>query len=129
MYGDHVGAAVCISERERHHHFAAHRGIGRLELHHFDHLVIWYELDEVAVVRVGVRGRLAGSGRLVVCERYSEQTTFASVERMHVASHAIRHHPCRDRTRIEKRAIDVWAGGVHMATGTGRSGSHKLNSV
>src|SRR5574341_408110 len=117
MYGEHIRAAPRISERERDHHLAAHRGIGRLELHHFDHLLIWYELYEVAVVRVDVRGHLAGPGGLVVCERDSEQTTFASIEHMHVASHANRHHPCRDRSRVEKRAIDVCARRVHVATG------------
>lgn len=66
MYGAHIRAATRISERERDHHLAAHRGIGRLELHHFDHLLIRHELDEVAVVRVGVRGCLAGPGWLVV---------------------------------------------------------------
>lgn len=44
---NYVLIAARISERERDHHLAAHRGIGRFELHHFDHLLILYELDEV----------------------------------------------------------------------------------
>ena len=88
MYGEHIRAAARITERERDHHLAAQRGISRLELHHFDYLLIGYELDEVAVVRVRMRSRLAGPGRRVLGERDSEQTTFASVEHMHVASHA-----------------------------------------
>jgi hypothetical protein len=35
---------------------------------------------------------------------------------MHVAGHAGRHHPRRDRARIEKRAIDDRAERVHVAT-------------
>jgi hypothetical protein len=125
--GEHIRAAARISERERDHHLAAHRGIGRLELHHFDHPLIGYELDEVAVVGVGVRGRLAGPGRLVVRERDFEQTTFASVEHMHVARHANRHHPCRDRSRVEKRAVDICARRVHATPGARRGRSQTLN--
>ncbi len=82
MYDEHIRATARIREGERDHHLAAHRGIGRLGLHHFDHLLIWYELDEVAVARIGVCGRLAGPGRLGVCERDSEQTTRACVEKL-----------------------------------------------
>ena len=85
------------------------------------------ELDEMAVVRVGVRGRFAGPRRLVVGERDTEQSTFTSVKHMHVAGHTSRHHPRRDRLRIEKRAIDVWARCIHVTTDMGRAGSHKLN--
>jgi len=121
--GEHIGAAARISERERDHHLATHRGIGRLELHHFDHPLIWYKFYEVAVERVGVRGRLASPGRLVVRERNSEQTTFASIEHVHVARHATRHHPRSDRVRVEKRAIDICARRVHMAAGARRGGT------
>jgi len=64
--------------------------------------------------RVGVRGRLASPGRCVVAERDPERATFAGVERTHVAGNAVRHHPRRDSARIEKRAIDVRAGSVHV---------------
>src|SRR5437867_663100 len=114
MCGKHIRAASRISQCELDHHFAAHRGISRLELHHFDHLLIWYELDETAAVRVGMRGSLAGSGWFVVCERDSEQTTLASIVLMYVAGHPNRHHPRRDRSRVEKRAIDVCARRVHV---------------
>jgi hypothetical protein len=79
--GEHICSAARIRKRERDHHLAAHCGIGRLEFHHFDHLRIGYELDELAMVRIGARGRLASPGRLVVRERDSEQPTFASMAR------------------------------------------------
>jgi len=78
------------------------------------------ELHEAAVVCVGVRGRLAGPGRRVVRERDPERATFAGVERMHVAGHAGRHLPRRDRALIEKRAINDRAGRVHAAIDAGR---------
>jgi hypothetical protein len=124
--GERIRAAAPIGERESDHHLATHRDIGRLEPHHFDHLLIWHEFYEAAVVRVGVGGRLASPGRPVVCERDSEQTTFASVEHMHVASHAYRHHPCSDRSRVEKRAINACARRVHVAAGVRRYARHKL---
>lgn len=36
VYGEHIRAPARISERECNHHLAAHRGIGRLELHYFE---------------------------------------------------------------------------------------------
>jgi hypothetical protein len=36
------------------------RGIRRFELDHFDNQLVLHELHEAAVVRVGVRARLAG---------------------------------------------------------------------
>jgi hypothetical protein len=45
---------------------------------------------------------------------------------MHVAGHAGRHHPRRDRARIEKRAIDDRAGRVHAATDAGRAHARTL---
>jgi hypothetical protein len=102
---------------------SAQRGIDRLELDHFHNLLVGHEVYEAAVVRVGVSGRLAGPGRRVVRERDPERATFAGVERMHVAGHAGRHHPHRYRARVEKRAIDDRAGGVHVATDAGRAHS------
>ena len=80
-----------------------------------------HELHKAAVVRVGVRGRLAGPGWLVVRERDPERAAFAGVERMHVAGHVGRHHPRRDLARIEKRAIDPRAGRAHAETDAGRA--------
>ena len=64
MHGEEIGAAVCISERDRDCHLAAHRGIWSLELVHFDDLLVGHEFYEMAVVRVGVRGCLTRPGRL-----------------------------------------------------------------
>ena len=72
MYDENISAAVSIGERDRDRHLAAQRGNGRLELKHFNNLLVRYELHEAAVVRVGVRGRLAGTGRSVVRERDPE---------------------------------------------------------
>ncbi len=55
-----------------------------------------------------------------------EHAAFAGIERMHVAGHAGRHHPFRDRTPIEKRAIDDRAGRVHAATDAGRAHARTL---
>jgi hypothetical protein len=63
VHGEDIGAAaVCIGERDRDRHLATQRGICRLELDYFDNLLICHELHEAAVVRVGVRGRLASPG-------------------------------------------------------------------
>src|SRR5207249_11810644 len=105
---------------------AAQRGVCRLELDHFDNLLVYHELHEAAVVRVGVRGRLADPGRRVVRQRDPERATFAGVERMHVAGHAGRHHPSRDRARSEKRAIEARAGRVYMPTDAGRAHARTL---
>ena len=121
MHGEDIGAAVCFGERDRDRHLAAQRRIRRLELDHFDDLLVRHELDEAAVVRVGVCCRLAGPGRRVVRERDPERAAFAGIKSMHVAGHAGRHHPLRDRSRIEKRAIDGSAGRVHAATDAGRA--------
>ena len=115
-----IGATACIGERVRDRHLAAQRGICRLELDHFDNLLVRYELHEAAVERVRVRSRLAGPSGCGVRERDPERATFAGVERMHVAGHAGRHHPRRDRARIEKRAIDERGGRIHAATDAGR---------
>ena len=64
--------------------------------------------------------------RCVVRERDPERATFAGVERMHVAGHAGRHHPRRDRARIEKCAIDDRARRVHAATDAGRAHARTL---
>src|SRR4029079_19664360 len=61
----------------------------------------------------------------IVCERDTERTTFAGIERMNKAGHAAWHHPCCDRARIEKRAIDLCARCVQVAKGAGRGRSHK----
>ena len=125
MNAQHIGPATGIRKRERDRHLAAHIGIGSLELHDFDYLLVWHQLDEVAMVSVGVRSGLAGPVRRVVGERNAERTTFASFERVYVASHAIRHHPDRDRACIDKRTIDVLPRGVHVLTQP--SGGHKTN--
>jgi hypothetical protein len=44
-------------------------GIGRLKLVHFDNLFVRHQLHESAMVRIGVRSRLAGPGRRIVRER------------------------------------------------------------
>src|SRR6266540_7123561 len=85
-----------------------------------------YELHEAAVVRVGVRGCLTGPARRVVRERDPEGAAFAGVEGMHVTGHAVRHFPLRDRARIEEGAIDDRAGGVNVATDTGRGHAQLL---
>jgi hypothetical protein len=66
VQSEEISAAVCIGEHDRDRHLAPHRGIVRLELVHFDNLLVGHELREVTVIRVGVRGRLAGFGRCVV---------------------------------------------------------------
>src|SRR5262249_11319013 len=71
---EHICAAVCFSKGEGDCHLSAHRVIVCLELHDFDHLLIRHELDEAAVVCVGVCGRLATPSRRVVCERDAERT-------------------------------------------------------
>jgi hypothetical protein len=121
MHTEDIGAAVCIGERGGNRHLAAQRGIGRLELDHFDDLLVRHELHEAAVVRVGVRARLAGPCRLVVRERDSERATFAGVELMHEAGHAGRHLPCRERARVDERAINDRARRLHVATDAGRA--------
>jgi hypothetical protein len=121
VYGEDLGAAVGISERDRDRHLAAQRGITRLELDDFDHLLVRNERHEAPMVRVGVGGRLAGPGRRVVGERDPEHATFAGVEGMDVTGHAGRHHPRGDRARIEQRAIDGRAGCVHVPTDPGRA--------
>ena len=55
MHGEDVSAAIRISERNRDRHFAAQRGIRRLEFAHFDDLLVRHELHEATVIRVGVR--------------------------------------------------------------------------
>jgi len=57
VHGEDIGAAAWIGERDRDRHLAVQRGICRLELHHFDNLLVRHELHEAAVVRVGVCGR------------------------------------------------------------------------
>src|SRR5437762_2324056 len=116
MNAQYIGAAACIRKRERDCHLAAHFDIGSLELHDFDHLLVWHQLDEVAMVRVGVRSGLAGPVRRVVGERNAERTTFASFERVYMASHATWHHPDRDRACIDKRTIDALPRRVHVLT-------------
>jgi len=73
-----------------------------------------------------VHGRLADTSRRVVPERNPKQATFAWVERMHMADHATRHHPRRDRTRIEQRAIDDGSRRRHPATDAGRAHARTL---
>ena len=126
MHGEDIGAAVCIVERIRDRHLAAQHGICRLELDHLDNLLVRHDLHEATVDRVGVRGRLAGPGRRVVRERDPKRATFAGGERMHVAGHAGRQHPRRDRAHIEKRAMDDRAGRVHAATDAGRARARTL---
>ena len=75
---------------------------------------------EAAVKRVGLRGRLAGASRRIVRERNPKRPTFARIELMYLAGHAGRHHPRRDRARIEKRTLDCRAGRVHMDIDSGR---------
>jgi hypothetical protein len=60
---------VRIRERKRDPHLAAHRGIAGLKLHHFDHLLIGYKLDEVAVVGEPISNTLLVSAN----PRYFEQ--------------------------------------------------------
>jgi len=49
MYGQNIGAAVCIGERDRDRHLAAQRGVWRLELDNFDDQLVPHELHEAAV--------------------------------------------------------------------------------
>jgi hypothetical protein len=56
--GDEVN--VCIGKRDGDRHLAAQRGVLRLELVHFDDLLVRNEPHEATVVRVGLRRRLAG---------------------------------------------------------------------
>src|SRR5882757_2389503 len=43
---------------------------------------------------------------------------------MHPAGHALRHHPRRDRTGIEKRTVNVRARRVHVLTEASGGGGH-----
>ena len=54
MHGKDIGAG---GERDRDRHLATRRRICRLELDHFDNLLVRHELHERAVVRVGLRVR------------------------------------------------------------------------
>jgi len=105
-----------IGQRDRDRHLATQRGICRLELDHFDDLLVRHKLHKAAMVRVGVRSRFAGPGWRGVRKRDPERAALAGVERMHVAGHAARHLPLHDRARIEKRAINDRAGRVHART-------------
>ena len=78
MHDEKIGAAICISKRCSHRHLPAEFGICCLELDHFNYLSVRHKLHEVAVVRVGMRGRLAGHGRRIVRERDTERATFAA---------------------------------------------------
>jgi hypothetical protein len=46
VHGEDIGAAVCIGEGDRDRHLAAQRGICRLELDHFDNLLVRHELTK-----------------------------------------------------------------------------------
>ena len=46
MHGEEIGAAVCISERDRDCHPAAHGRIWSLELVHFDDLLVGHEFTK-----------------------------------------------------------------------------------
>jgi hypothetical protein len=95
MHRQHIGIGKRESDRLR----AAQRWICRLELDRLDDLLVGFELHEAAVERVGARGRFADPGRRIGGERKPKRAAFASVKRMHVAGHAGRHHPSRDRNR------------------------------
>ena len=43
---------------------------------------------------------------------------------MHLAGHAVRHHPCRDGVRIEKGMIDNRARRIHVPAHSGRAHAH-----
>ena len=115
VHDQDVSAAVGIGERGRDRHGAAERGICGLELEHFDYLLVRYEPGEVAVVGVGTWCRLAGPVRRVVAERDPERAAFAGIELMHVAGHAFRHSPFRDRVRIQERLVDSQTRSVHVS--------------
>ncbi len=68
MHGEKIGTAVGISERDADSHLAMKRGGFRLEFIYFDDQLVSHELRKVAVIRVGVCRRLAGTSRLVVCQ-------------------------------------------------------------
>jgi hypothetical protein len=77
VYGMEIGAPVGIDKSYRDRHLALKGWIVRFELHHFNNLhfnnlLVCPELCEMAVVRVGVRGRLAGSAacRKSSCVRF-----------------------------------------------------------
>ena len=95
-----IGAPVGIDKGYRDRHLALKGWIIRFELHHFNNLLVCPELREMAVVRVGMCGRLAGSARRIVRERYPESPAFASVEGVNVTGHTGRHFPHCDRVRI-----------------------------
>src|SRR5829696_6741046 len=121
VYGQDIRAAVTIGERHGDGHLALQRGVVGLEFDDFDHLLVWHESHEVAVVCVSVNGRLSGSGRRVIRERDPERATFDPGEGLHLAGHAGWNHPRRDRIRIEQRAIDGGAGCVDVASHTRRA--------
>lgn len=73
MDGEDIRATGSVSECKRNRHLAAHRRVGRLELHHLDDRLIRYELNEAAVVGIGVGGCLAGPGRRIVSEQDTER--------------------------------------------------------
>ena len=90
MDGYDVGAAVGIGERDRDRHLALHRRIFRLELDNFHNLLVWYELDEAAVVRIGVRTGLADPSGCVVGERDPEGAAFATACSLRIARYTFR---------------------------------------
>jgi hypothetical protein len=101
-----LGAAIGIAERGRDPHLALHGSVCGLELDHLDDLLVGNKLREVSVIRIRIRARLPGSGGRVVCQRDAEPAAFAGIEREHLAGHAVRYPPGRDRARVEKRAVD-----------------------
>jgi general secretion pathway protein I len=116
-----VGAVAEVAQQEANGHLALHRRVVGLELEGLDDLLVGDEGDEAAVIGVGVRGGLAGAAGLVVAEGDAECAAHAGIEGVHVAGHAVGHHPGGDGVRVEEGAVHAGAGRLDVARDPGRS--------
>ena len=68
MDGLDIGAAVGIGQRDGRRHLASQGRIRRLELIHFDNLLVRH-FTEAAMIGIGAGGRFAGPTRILIGER------------------------------------------------------------
>jgi hypothetical protein len=145
IHGQDIGAASGISKRESDRHRAAQGWICRLELDHFDDLLVGFELHDAVVEGGGARGRFADSGGASeVSEIRSEPPSRASnactwlvmpVGTIHVATACVlRSARIDDRAALSCGDCCGSSSHLHTTTTTRRparqsSGSIAHNSV
>jgi hypothetical protein len=91
------------AERDRDRHLTTHCWIIRLEFNDLDNLLIGNELNEAAVERVSLRGRLPGAGRRAVGKRDAKRATFPRQTHAHGWSFRRELSTVQRRTHREAR--------------------------